>query len=131
MTQEAEVRESRLEILVEDETVPGLLWLPSETRAPHPLVLAGHGFMLDKRFPFPLPSVRSLVLDHGCAVAILDAPEHGDRRPDPDQPAEITARAYQDYWGRNAGARIAREYEAARRFLQRMPEIAGENFSYL
>ena len=79
------LRERTFAFDADGERVPGLLWLPQRGNVPRPLVLAGHGFGLDKRYPFPAPSLRSLVADGNCAVAILDAPGHGERRADPAQ----------------------------------------------
>jgi len=112
------------------EVVPGLLWLPPGGSAPRPLVMAGHGFGVDKRFPFPKPALRALVLEGGCAVAILDAPGHGERRADPGQDFDATAAAYREHWGSFAGSRIAREYRAAVRMLQREAEIGAGPVGY-
>jgi cephalosporin-C deacetylase-like acetyl esterase len=122
--------ERSFEITVDGESVPGLLWLPSGGEAPRPLVLGGHGYRVDKRVPFPLPQIRSLASSGGCAVAILDAPGHGDRRADPGQSAEATALAYQSHWQQYAGKRIAREYEEAARLLKTLPEIGAGPIGY-
>jgi hypothetical protein len=116
------------------DRVPGLLWLPpdgdGDGDGPRPLVLGGHGFGLDKRFPFPTPSLRSLVDPGGCAVAILDAPGHGERRERSDQDFDATAAAYRAHWGAHAGSRIAREYAAAARWLQALPEVGNGAVGY-
>ena len=114
----------------ETERVPGVLWSAAGASRPGTLVLGGHGFCVHKRVPFPLPVVRSLASEHGCAVAILDAPEHGDRRKDPAQDAQATADAWTAYWARYVGSRVAREYEAAAAALQALPEIADGPVGY-
>jgi fermentation-respiration switch protein FrsA (DUF1100 family) len=112
------------------ERVPGLLWLPPRGDGPRPLVLAGHGLGLDKRYPFPAPSLRALACEGDCAVAILDAPGHGDRRADPQQDFEATAGEYRRHWSQYAGSRIAREYAAAARGLRGEPEIGDGPLGY-
>jgi fermentation-respiration switch protein FrsA (DUF1100 family) len=112
------------------ERVPGLLWLPPRGGGPRPLVLAGHGLGLDKRHPFPAPSLRALVAERGCALAILDAPGHGDRRADPRQDFDATAADYRRHWSSHAGSRIAREYAAAARWLREEPEIGDGPLGY-
>jgi pimeloyl-ACP methyl ester carboxylesterase len=112
------------------ERVPGLLWLPAAGAGPRPLVLGGHGYGLDKRFPFPTPALRSLATRGGCAVAILDAPGHGERRADPAQDFEATAAAYQEHWGRFAGSRIEREYATAARLLRGETDVGQGPVGY-
>jgi pimeloyl-ACP methyl ester carboxylesterase len=86
------------------------------------LVLSGHGFMLDKTQPFPLATVRAFASEHGCVVAILDAPEHGERGP--DEP-EAVARAYREKWRRDLGRGVAAEHRALVEALQ-AEELASE-----
>jgi cephalosporin-C deacetylase-like acetyl esterase len=122
--------ERGFEFTLDSERVPGILWLPADADVPRPLVLAGHGYTLDKRQPFPLPSVRSLASAGGCAVAVLDAPGHGDRRVDVGQSLEATAEAYQAHWQQHAGKRIAREYCEAARLLEAVPEVGEGPVGY-
>ena len=60
--------------------VPGVLWQPVRATGPVPLVLFGHGGTGHKRDERNLPRIRRF-LAHGCAVAAIDGPVHGDRRP--------------------------------------------------
>ena len=124
------IRERELSFEADGERVPGLLWLPTGGDGPRPLVLAGHGFGVDRHWAFPRPALRSLVTDGGCAVAILDAPCHGDRRPDPTQGFEVTAAAWQAYWRANVGSRVAREHASAARLLQARPEVGAGPVGY-
>ena len=124
------IRERELAATVDGERVPGVLWEGPGRGSPRPLVMAGHGFMLHRHMPFPLPFLRALAGEHGCAVAVLDAPGHGDRRKNADQPAEETARDYQEHWGRFAGSRIAREYGETAAALQQLPELRGGALGY-
>ncbi len=122
--------EREFALVVDGERVPGVLWCLPDAGSARPLVMAGHGFMLDRHFPFPLPSVRALASEHGCAVAVLDAPCHGDRRRDVTQPAEQTAEDYQAYWGKFAGSRVAREYAESAAALRQLPELQGGTLGY-
>ena len=63
--------------------VPGAVWTPDgEAAAGRPLVLIGHGAGLHKRAEYVVALARRLVRHHGFAVAAIDGPGHGDRRPD-------------------------------------------------
>ncbi|PRY41352.1 alpha/beta hydrolase [Umezawaea tangerina] len=59
--------------------VPGVLWSPTSSSTPTPLVLLGHSGNTHKRTPAVVGLARRLVTDGGFAVAALDAPGHGDR----------------------------------------------------
>jgi dienelactone hydrolase len=62
--------------------VPGLLWTPAQPRGRSPLVLVGHGGSQHKESDAVLDVAQPLVGKHGCAVAAIDGPIHGDRRAD-------------------------------------------------
>jgi len=76
-----EVAERSFEVDVDGRTVPGILWLPLAGAGPRPLVLLGHGATRHKRIDYLLALGRRLAGDHGFAVASIDGPGHGDRRP--------------------------------------------------
>ncbi len=71
-------------VAVDGRRVPGLLWTPPDAEGSRPLVLIGHGATGDKRIGYVLSLARELVRGHGFAVAAVDGPGHGDRRPNPD-----------------------------------------------
>jgi pimeloyl-ACP methyl ester carboxylesterase len=123
------LRERFFDLEVGGERVPGVLWTPG-SGGPFPLVLAGHGLTQHKHRPFPRPWVRSLASQHGCAVALLDAPGHGDRRADPAESAAATAASYGAHWRAHGGSRIAREYEAVEAALLAEPEVAAGPVGY-
>src|SRR5918996_5468579 len=75
------VTESRFELKVGDENVPGLLWAPENATGPRPLVLIGHGGTQHKRTPNVLALARRLVRHLGYTAVAIDAPDHGDRMP--------------------------------------------------
>jgi dienelactone hydrolase len=75
------VTESRFELKVGDESVPGLLWAPENATGPRPLVLIGHGGTQHKRTPNVLSLARRFVRHLGYAAVAIDAPYHGERMP--------------------------------------------------
>jgi dienelactone hydrolase len=103
VTDDGEVAERRLDLVVGTDRVPGLLWTPSGTPGgPRPAVLIGHGRGGHKRWSRAVSLARRFAVNHGWAAVALDAPGHGERRrpgteelpprPDPDQViAEMTA----------------------------------------
>jgi dienelactone hydrolase len=88
------VIERRFDLVVNDEIVPGIHWLPAGITAPHPTILIGHGGTQHKRVPNVLGLARKLVRHGGYGVVALDAPGHGDRMTDAqrDARAELLAR---------------------------------------
>ena len=59
-----------------------MLWTPEDTSTTPPLVLLGHGASGHKREEYILGLARRLVRRQGFAVAAIDGPVQGDRRPD-------------------------------------------------
>lgn len=76
------VTERRFDLNVDDRVVPAILWTPGGARGPRPLVLMGHGATRHKRVDHILALARYLVRSFGFATVAIDAPRHGDRRPD-------------------------------------------------
>jgi len=76
------VIERRFDLDVETRVVPGILWTPEGAEGPRPIVLIGHGATRHKRVDHVLALARQLVRRHQFAVAAIDCPAHGDRRPD-------------------------------------------------
>jgi dienelactone hydrolase len=88
------VVERRFNLVVKDENVPGIHWLPAGATAPHPTILIGHGGTQHKRVPNVLGLARTLVRHGGYGVVALDAPGHGDRMTEEQREArtELLAR---------------------------------------
>lgn len=76
------VLERRFDVDVDDRVVPGLLWTPAGARGARPLVLVGHGASRHKRDEPVAVLAELMVRHHGFAVAAVDGPGHGERRPD-------------------------------------------------
>jgi dienelactone hydrolase len=75
------VRERRFDLDRDGRHVPGMLWTPAGGAGPRPLVLLGHGASGNKRQDYVVSMARRLARHRGFAVASIDGPVHGDRRP--------------------------------------------------
>jgi pimeloyl-ACP methyl ester carboxylesterase len=119
-TSEMGVSESRFDLVVGDEKVPGLLWRPEGATGPRPLVLIGHGGTQHKRVPNVLSLARRLVRHQSFAVIAIDAPGHGDRIVD-QEAAEAARRNLQDRIaaGGSSGARREMTEEQAKALAER------------
>ncbi|MCP2244575.1 alpha/beta hydrolase [Lentzea aerocolonigenes] len=106
--------------------VPGVLWTPSGTDAPSPLVLGAHGGGQHKRAPRSVDHAARCAAA-GMAVVTLDAPAHGERprtAEDERAVAEIRARVAA---GQDVGELVA-EYNAslARRAVPEWRSVLDE-----
>ncbi|MEY2468514.1 MAG: hypothetical protein QOF21_1212 [Actinomycetota bacterium] len=72
------VTERRFDLKVDDELVPGVMWLPEGATGGRPKVLFGHGGSQHKKVPH-FRSFAKRLAAHGWASAAIDAPQHGDR----------------------------------------------------
>jgi len=70
----------RLEATVGDHVAPALLFVPA-AEAPLPLVLLGHGAHLSKDDDVMQLLARGIARGVPAAVALMDCPGHGERRP--------------------------------------------------
>jgi len=70
----------RLEPEIDDHTAPASLFVPSGD-GPLPLVLLGHGAHLSKDDPVMQVLARGIARGVPAAVALMDCPGHGERRP--------------------------------------------------
>ncbi|GAA0522576.1 hypothetical protein Ade02nite_81980 [Paractinoplanes deccanensis] len=114
--------------------VPGVLWSPAAATGRLPLVLMGHGGGTHKKAPAMGGRARLLVTGIGCAVAVLDAPGHGDRPRTAHDEREIAELFRARAAGEPEGPIVVRynahlaeqavpEYQATLDALQRLPEI--------
>ena len=73
----------RFDLIVGDQTVPGMHWLPADAGdRPQPTVCIGHGGFQHKLYGNVPELAVQLVQNLGVAVIALDAPNHGDRVAD-------------------------------------------------
>ena len=111
-------------------SVPAVLWMPANEPGPFPLVLAGHGFTMNKHTLYPLTLPRDLVVDFRLAVAAIDVPGHGERQPDRGRDAPACEGAWRDHWQAHGAKEIAEELRATLDELQRLPEIGRAAVGY-
>lgn len=81
------VTEQFFELTVNDELVPGVIWMPDSALGPRPLVLMAHGGGQHKTFAPFAGYARRFARDLQFVVVAIDAPGHGARGSE-----EITAR---------------------------------------
>jgi cephalosporin-C deacetylase-like acetyl esterase len=114
------VLERAFELDVAGERVPGVLWSPSLTAGPRPLVLIGHGGGQHKRAPSVTAHAHRYASVLGFAVAAVDAPGSGERaRSEQDERFGAELRELMTS-GKPVGATVAREM--ARLALVAIPE---------
>ncbi|MET0210783.1 MAG: hypothetical protein ABW220_17190, partial [Burkholderiaceae bacterium] len=101
-------------------TVPAIMWTPSNSSAPRPLVLIGHGGSQSKDAPGIVDLASRLVRAHGFVAAAIDGPIHGARRSD-GLLGPPMQQAFRELWA--ADTRIdfmVEEWQAAIEALVRM-----------
>lgn len=100
------VRCRRFDVSRDGHVVPAVLWEPdAETSdrplatvtVPRPLVLVGHGASGEKDQDYVTGLARRLVRHLGVAVAAIDGPVHGDRRPSDVDP-ELVMLEFSQRW---------------------------------
>lgn len=81
---EAGVKETRFDIVVDDVTVPAILWTPEGASGTRPLMVFGHGGQQNKRVSNILRMARDFVTTEHYAVLAIDGYGHGERTPAPE-----------------------------------------------
>ena len=118
------VAERGFTVDVDGRCVPGILWLPDPADGPRPLVLVGHGATAHKRADYVLALGRRLAGAHGFAVAAIDGPGHGERRP-PDRTDDV--QIFSDFlaeWSRPSTVDDAiADWEVTLDALRRLPDV--------
>jgi hypothetical protein len=83
-TEQDGVRARRFDLVVAEETVPGVHWLPMVAPGAHATVCIGHGGFQHKLYGNVPELAIQLVQNLQIGVVALDAPRHGDRIKDPE-----------------------------------------------
>ncbi len=119
------IKESRFEITVAGQTVPGILWTPNNAEGTRPLVLFGHGGTQHKRVDNILRNARDLVTTEYYAVAAIDAPGHGERVS-----ASGTGSSRADFARLMANANTTAEWQATIDALQKLDNVGTGPIGY-
>ncbi|MGH9276759.1 MAG: alpha/beta hydrolase [Acidimicrobiales bacterium] len=128
------VVERAFRLTVDDREVPGILWLPDapvpSEAAGRPLVLIGHGATLHKRIDY-IVYLAHLMAERGFAAAALDAPGHGERRPDPSADEVQLFANFLAEWSR-AGSTddVVAEWHATLTALRDLEEVGDGPIGY-
>lgn len=125
------VSEQAFELSVGGQAVPGILWLPTKGRpGSRPLVLMGHGATLHKRVDH-IVAMAHLLVGRGFAAAAVDAPGHGDRRPDPAADEIQLFGNFLTEWSRDGSTdEIVAEMRATLDALRELDEIGDGPIGY-
>jgi len=114
------VIERTFNLNVNGESVPGVIWTPSDSSKNHPVVLMGHGGSQHKKFPPLVNRAHKYVREFGFAVVAIDAPGHGERTPS-EQARQFVAQLQKKMAaGQPVGELVANEM--ARMASQAVPE---------
>lgn len=134
---EQRVTERGFELEVDGARVPGIAWSP-EGFETWPTILIGHGGTQHKRTPGVLSLARRLARHCGYGAVAIDAPEHGDRRTEPqeratpeqmrDRIARMDPEMARAMAARNAAA--VGEWRATLDALEKTPGFADGPFGY-
>lgn len=126
------VVERAFQLTVDGRTVPGILWLPNAPPpGPRALVMIGHGATLHKRVEYIVYLAQMLAQQHGFAVAAVDAPGHGDRRPDPSADEVQLFANFLAEWSRPASTdEVVAEWHATLAALRALDEVGDGPLGY-
>jgi poly(3-hydroxybutyrate) depolymerase len=80
-TDVGEVCERDFSVERQGHAIPGVLWQPTRSTGPRPLVLLGHGGSGHKRSAKMLRLGRMFSADYGWWAAAIDGPAHGGAAP--------------------------------------------------
>ena len=85
-----DVIERTFNVSVKGESVPGVIWTPTDLSKGYPVVLMGHGGGHHKKIAYLVDLAHKYVRKLGFAVVAIDAPGHGERMPS-EQGAQFAA----------------------------------------
>ena len=127
---EGGVTERRFHLGRASGMIPGLLWTPTLSERPLPLVLIGHGGSGHKRADRQLLLGRRLAGVSRLAVAAIDGPFHGERVPAP-----LDRRQYQESMAAAGVERVTDamvdDWSATLDALSALPSLDAQRVAYL
>ena len=107
--------------------VPGVLWTRTGQEGRRPLVLVGHGGSQHKESDAVLDVVGPLVGERGFAVAAIDGPIHGDRRPDGGRDGGKVILEFRALWNEHPGIEdMVQDWRATLDALLGLPELDAD-----
>ena len=122
-TTAGELLRRRFTVQAEGRTVPGVLWLKPGQQGPRPLVLVGHGGSQHKESDAVQDVARGLV-PSGYAVASIDGPVHGDRRPDHGVDGDKVLADFRAMWAQDPHIpQMVADWHAVIDTLAALPEV--------
>jgi dienelactone hydrolase len=132
------VTERDFSLTVAGQLVPGVAWSP-EGKLSWPTILLGHGGTQHKRTAGVQSLARRLVRNMGYGAVAIDAPDHGDRRTEPQEEkfepeemrriaASLTPKQARVLEDRDSAA--AAEWRATVEALQASPGFSDGPFGY-
>jgi len=125
------VDERRFDLDVDGRVVPGLLWTPSGSAGPRPLVLLAHGATRHKRVDHIVAIAGELIRTFGFAAVAIDAPFHGDRRPDPDAEEFTVFSEFLTEWSREGTVEdMLADWQAALEAVRALDEVGDGPLGY-
>ncbi len=125
------VDERRFDLDVDGRVVPGLLWTPSGSAGPRPLVLLAHGATRHKRVDHIVAIAGELVRNFAFAAVAIDAPFHGDRRPDPDAEELTVFSEFLTEWSREGTVEdMLADWQAALEAVRALDEVGDGPLGY-
>jgi dienelactone hydrolase len=133
MSTSSEIHERSIGVHCNGRTVPALLWIPSGTSAPIPLVLVGHGGGGHKRAPTVVAMAEGLARDHGIATLAIDGPVNGERAANDDAAAALRKQdrhAYRRRYYFEKYDEMVQDWRAALDAVQKLAEIGEGPVGY-
>ncbi len=113
----------------EGRRVPALVLTPEDACGPRPVVMLGHGAGASKDEPQMLAIARWLVRREGWAVAVIDGPVHGERRPGGG--GDVGPQAHQALAQRETYQAMAVDWQRTIDACGELPDVGNECPAYL
>lgn len=92
------VRERAFVVTRDGDGITGTVWTHEDQAGPAPLVLMGHGALVDHRHAGNVAMARRFARDHHVASAAIDAIGHGERGPIRDGGDGVVPAAFFELW---------------------------------